>query len=222
MKDLSEAAGRERASKEKAVEAAKEKMKIAESAKKRATAAEKLWVSAKKKSTEPAMQQNETETKLAETASLNSALSEEVVDLRATLEACENKWYNEGFADAEKSVEPVVIQARELSFQEGWMAALQALGVPEDSSLRDPNQIPVPVSVPVALNSAGPNEEEESDSLRELVEQIDAHVEMIRAEVTSNPPTEVPQDEDAHSQPPVPERHAVEIASETQPAELSS
>jgi len=204
------------------VEAAKEKMKIAESAEKRAATAEKLRASAEKKSAELAVQQNETETKLAETASLNSAVFEEVAGLRATLEACENKWYNEGFANVEKSMEPVVIQARELSFREGWMAALQALGVLEDSSLRDSNQIPVPVSIPVAQNPVGPNEKEESDSLRELVEQIDAHVEMIEAEVTSNPPTEVPQDEDAHSQPPVPERHAVEIASKIQPEEISS
>ena len=102
------------------------------------------------------------------------------------------------------------------------MAALQALGVPEDSSLRDPDQIPVPVSVPAAQNPASPNEEEESDSLRELVEQIDAHVEMIGAEVTNNPPTEGPQGEDAHSQPPVPKHHTVGIASETQLVELSS
>ena len=94
--------------------------------------------------------------------------------------------------------------------------------MPEDSSLRGPDQIPVPVSVPTTQNPASPNEEEETDSLRELVEQIDAHVEMIRAGVTSNPPTEGPQDEDVHSQPPVPELHTAEIASETQPVELSS
>ena len=88
MKDLSEEAGRERASKEKAVEAAKEKMKIAEFAEKRAVAVEKSRASAEKKSAELAVQQNETETKLAETASLNSALSEEVADLRVALEAC--------------------------------------------------------------------------------------------------------------------------------------
>ena len=51
--------------------------------------------------------------------------------------------------------------------------------------------------------------------MRELVEQIDAYVEMIGAEVTSNPPTEGPQGEDAHSQPPVPERHIAKITSET-------
>jgi len=54
------------------------------------------------------------------------------------------------------------------------------------------------------------------------VKQIDAHVEMIGAEVTSNPTIEGPQGEDAHSQPPVPEHHSVEMTSETQPVELSS
>ena len=102
------------------------------------------------------------------------------------------------------------------------MAALQALRVPEDSPLRDPDRIPIPVSVLAAQNLAGLNEEKETDSLRELMEQIDAHVEMIRVEVTSNPPTEGPQGEDVHSQPHVPERHTAEITSETQPVDLSS
>ena len=136
--------------------------------------------------------------KLAEAASLNSTLSEEVADLRAALEACENKWYDEGFADAEKGVEPIVLQARQLSFWEGWMAALQALGVPEDSPLRDPGQIPIPDSAPTAQNPTGPNDEEETDSLRELVEQIDAHMEMIGTEATSNPSTDGPHGEDVH------------------------
>ena len=92
----------------------------------------------------------------------------------------------------------------------------------EDSPLRDPDQIPVPVFVPTAHNPAGPNEEEETDNLRELVEQIDAHMEMIGAEVTNNPPTEGPQGEDAHTQPPVPEHHPAEMTSEMQPVELSS
>ena len=58
------------------------------------------------------MRQNEIEVKLAEAVSLNSTLSEEVADLWAALETCESKWYDEGFADAEKGVEPVVMQAR--------------------------------------------------------------------------------------------------------------
>ena len=67
------------------------------------------------------------------------ALNEELADLRAALEANENKWYNEGFADAEEGVEPVMRKAQQISFQEGWLAALHASGVPEDSHLRDPN-----------------------------------------------------------------------------------
>ena len=148
---------------------------------------EKSWVSGEKRSMELVTQQNETEVKLAEVVSLNATLSEEVADLRAALEACESKWYDEGFADAEKGVEPVVMQARQLSFHEGWKAALQALGVPEDSPLRDPGRITFPNSTPATQNPVGPNDKEETDSLRELVEQIDAHVEMIGTEVTSNP-----------------------------------
>ena len=82
--------------------------------------------------------QNETDVKLAEAISLNTSQAEELTYLRAALEACAQKWYNEGFADAENSVEPVVDQARRLGFEAGWFAALQALGVPEDSPLRDP------------------------------------------------------------------------------------
>jgi len=53
------------------------------------------------------------------------------------LEACEEKWYNERFADAENFVEPIVNQAWRLGFEADWFAALQAMAVPEDSPLRD-------------------------------------------------------------------------------------
>ena len=43
--------------------------------------------------------------KLAKEASLNVTLTEEVADLRVALEACENKWYDEGFADTERGVD---------------------------------------------------------------------------------------------------------------------
>ena len=160
--------------------------------------AEKSRASVEKRSAKLVARQNETEVKLAEAASLNSTLSEEVANLRAALEACENKWYDEGFADAEKGMEPAVMQAWQLSFREGWMAALQDLGVPEDSPLRDPGQIPIPNSAPATQNLASPNDEKETDSLRELVEQIDAHVEMIGTKATRNPPTDGPHGEDVH------------------------
>ena len=124
MKDLTEEVSREKAGKEVAVEAAKEKTNIVESTEKRASATEKSRASVEKKSAELMVWQNETEMKLAKTGSLNSTLSEEVVDLWAALEACESKWYDEGFANADKSVEPAIMQARQVSFREGWMAAL--------------------------------------------------------------------------------------------------
>ena len=92
--------------------------------------------------------QNEVDLKLAEVVSLNTAQAEELADLKVALEACEEKWYNEGFANAENSAEPVVNQARRLGFEAGWFAALQALGVLEDSPLRDPSQISFPSSTP--------------------------------------------------------------------------
>ena len=65
--------------------------------------------------------------------------------------------------------------------------ALQALGVPEDSPLKDPGQIPFPSSAPTVQNPSAPIDEEDMASIRELVEQIDAHVELDDMETTSNP-----------------------------------
>ena len=133
MKDLSKEVDREKAGREEAVKTAKEKTKIADFAEKRAVAVEKSQALAEKRLTELVSKQNETDLKLAKVVSLNVTLSEEVANLQAALEACENKWYDEGFADAKKDIEPVVMKAQQLSFQEGWMAALHALGVLEDS-----------------------------------------------------------------------------------------
>ena len=51
------------------------------------------------------------ELKLAEVESLNLAQADEITDLKTALEACEEKWYNEGFVDAENSIKPIVHQA---------------------------------------------------------------------------------------------------------------
>lgn len=45
-------------------------------------------------------------------------------------------------------MEPVVHQARVQGFKEGLLAALQVLGVPEDSPLRNLEQIPCPTPAP--------------------------------------------------------------------------
>ena len=97
------------------------------------------------------------------------------------------------------------------------MAVLHALGVLEDSLLRDPGRIPFADSSPAMQNPVGPIDEEETDSLRELVEQIDANVELIGIEATNNPPTDGPSGENAQSQPFVSEHQFSEIAVETQP-----
>ena len=114
------------------------------------------------------------------------AQADEIVDLKVALEACENKWYDEGFVDAENSVEPIVHQARSHGFGEGWLAGLQAMGVPKDSPLRNPTQIPYPIPpLPVQIQ-AGVVDEEDTPSIRELVRAIDDHVENVDLEVTSN------------------------------------
>ena len=82
------------------------------------------------------------ELKLAKAESLNLAQVDKIAELKAAFEACENKWYNEGFMDAKNSVKPIVHQARFHGFREGWLAALQGIRVPEDSPLRTPKQIP--------------------------------------------------------------------------------
>ena len=63
--------------------------------------------------------------------------------------------------------------------------------------------------------------EEETDSLRELVEQIDAHVEVIGTEATRIPHTNNQSGENARYQPPVPEHQPSEMATETQPVDLT-
>lgn len=63
------------------------------------------------------------------------------------------------------------------------MAALQALGVPDDSLLRNPEQIPFPKPPPIQ-NPFGASDED-TPSMRELVQEKESHVKAIDLEVTS-------------------------------------
>lgn len=108
--------------------------------------------------------------KLAKAESVNVAWVEEFNNIRATLDSCENKWYNEGFVDAENSADLVIRDSRKLGFEEGWLAALQVLGIPEDSPLRDPGQIPFPDIALTVQNPPRSADEEKMTNLRELVE----------------------------------------------------
>ena len=145
LKEAAEDADREKALKDVAVAIMKEKGKAAEAVEKKAHALEKAKALAEKRLMGMKVKLGGTELKLAEAESLNLAQADEITNLKAALEACEEKWYNEGFADAENSVEPNVYQARKHRFREGWMAALQAIGVPDDSPLRNPDQVPFPL-----------------------------------------------------------------------------
>ena len=103
---------------------------------KKAIASEKTKALAEKRLADLEAKVRETKLKLAEVESLNTAWAEELADLRAALEGCESKWYNEGFADAENSVELVINEARKLALKDGWFATLQAAVVLEDSPLK--------------------------------------------------------------------------------------
>ena len=187
LKELSEDFDWEKVAREMAVKIAKEKIKAADNAVKKAAAVEKARALAEKRFAELLAEQNETDVKLAKVVSLNAAQAEELADLRAALEACEEKWYNEGFADVENSTELVVNQAQRLGFESGWFTALQAAGVSKDSPLRDLSQIPFLIPTLAEQNPPVPIDEEEMASMKELVEQIDAHVELDDMEATSIP-----------------------------------
>ena len=108
MKELSEDAEWEKAPKDVAKAMVKEKVKAVETAEKKAAMAKKARASAESKSAKHKVQLGGVELKLGKAQSLNATLAKELVDLKVTLEACENKWYNEGFADAENSAKSVI------------------------------------------------------------------------------------------------------------------
>ena len=186
LKELAEDADREKALKDIANAMAKEKGKAAEAAEKKAQAAEKAQQLAEGKLAKAEDWLGGIELKLVEAASLNLAQANQIADLNAAFEACESKWYDEGFADAEKSAEPVVHQAWFHGFEEGWLAAFQVMGVPEDSPLRNLAQILYLAPPPLTQSQVDAADEEETTSMRELVQAIDAHRDTADAKVTNN------------------------------------
>ena len=117
-----EDAGRGKALKDVAMVTTKDKEKVAATAEKKAVVFEKASVVAEKRSLELEVKLGVAEQKLTKAASLNTAWEGELANLKATLEACENKWYNEGFANAENSTEPVILEAESLvSRRVGWL-----------------------------------------------------------------------------------------------------
>ena len=128
MNELTKEAEWEKVLKDVANATAQDKGKAAKVTKKKAQSSEKARLLAEKRSTEMEAKFRETELNLVQVESLNLAHAKEVADLKMALKACESKWYNEGFVDAEGFAD--VYQAWVHGFKEGWMAAFQALGVP--------------------------------------------------------------------------------------------
>ena len=154
----------------------KDKGKAAKDAKKRAREAERARVLVEQKLTKMDVKLGETELKLAIAKSLNLEQANEIAKLKAALEAYEDKWYNEGFVDAENSMEPIIHQSWRHGFGERWIATLQVMGVPDDSLLRNFEQLPFPEPPPSVQNPTGTEEEEDTPSMKELVQEIDSHV----------------------------------------------
>ena len=114
LKDLAKDVGREKALKDVAVVTAKDKEKVT------AAASEKARVAAEKRFSELEVKLGVAEQKLAEAVSLNIAREGELADLKAALEAYENKWFNKEFADVENSAEPIILEAQKLGFED-WL-----------------------------------------------------------------------------------------------------
>lgn len=66
------------------------------------------------------------------------------------------------------------------------MVALQAMGAPTNSSLRNLEQIPFSEPFPPTQNLSSAEDEEETPSMKRLVPEIDSHAEPIDLEVTSD------------------------------------
>lgn len=127
----------------------------------------------------------EMELRLAGVESIISTRDKEIVELKAALEESENNWYNMGFANAENSTESVMFQSRQYEFGEGWMAAVSTLGVLNESPFRNPNQIPYPKPPPPNQNPIDVDEED-TPSMRELMQEIDSYNELVDLKITSD------------------------------------
>ena len=125
-------------------------------------------------------------------ASLVSAHDKKLADLNNTMKTRNQTYYNKGFRDAENSAGLVVFQARKFSFMEGWMVAVNTIGLPDTSSFRSANQIPLSEDPEVeaqaqeqSKDSSEKEENAESPEMRELSHQIDSHVVVLDEDNTT-------------------------------------
>lgn len=167
LKEATKDADLERALKDIVMATTNDKSEATTATERKAKDSKKAWALAEKRLTKLDVKLGGTELKLAEVESLNLTQADEIANLKAALEACEGKWYNASFADAKNSAKPIVHKVWKLDFKEGWMAALQAMGVSNDSLLRNLEQIPFPKPPPIQNPSSA--SDKDTSNMRELV-----------------------------------------------------
>lgn len=69
--------------------------------------------------------------------------------------------------------------------KDGWLP-YKLWRCPDDSLLRNPKQIPFLEPLPSFQNPSAADDEEDTLRMKELVQEIDSHVELVDLEVTSN------------------------------------
>lgn len=78
-----------------------------------------------------------TKLKLMETASIISARDKEFTNFKGREKARKQTYYNKGVRDTENSAGLVIFQARKFGFMEGCMAAVNVVGLLDDSPFRN-------------------------------------------------------------------------------------
>ena len=69
--------------------------------------------------------------------------------MKGTIKTCKQVFYNMGFNDTKNSASAIIFHAQRLGFFEVWMAAMNAIDLPESSAFRDPNRITLPNDPPI-------------------------------------------------------------------------
>ena len=158
---------------------AKEKVIVAKSAEARARGAEKDRAQVEQQRVEAKVKLGEAKLRVTGAKRIITARDKEIAELKAALKESENKYYNMGFNDAENSTKPIMFGNQKYGLGEGWLAIVIAMGVLEDSPLRNPDQIPYPE--PALPTTQNPTEAEDKDtqSMKELVQAIDSLTELI-------------------------------------------
>ena len=117
-------------------------------AKQRATTVERARELAEQKAEDLQGKLGEAKVKLAKVFSIVSACDKELANLKETMKNYEQVFYNMGFKDAENSTVAIVFQARKFEFAKGWMAVVNAIGLPDTSPFTDAIKFRCPMTHP--------------------------------------------------------------------------